>query len=160
MYYKNFIGLFGSLICSKTLMVLIFNPYGEFRRSPEGPVSQIHSPHLHVGARGIFSNLLRSVQMLKREWSAESNEKLPNLFIPSKTATLVCGGRPAFGQNRGLGAWVYIERPCLGKRLWWNTCLRAELRPWSLSSQRKTCTCAEHSDDDDKSSSHYYYYYY
>ena len=26
--------------------------------------------------------------MLKREWGAESNGKLPNLFIPSKTATL------------------------------------------------------------------------
>ena len=29
-------------------------PCGEFRWSPEGPVSQIHSPHLHVGAPGIF----------------------------------------------------------------------------------------------------------
>ena len=27
--------------------------------------------------------------MLKREWSAEINGKLPHLFIPSKTATLV-----------------------------------------------------------------------
>ena len=27
--------------------------------------------------------------MLKREWGAESNGKLPHLFIPSKTATLV-----------------------------------------------------------------------
>ena len=55
----------------------------------EGPVSQIHSPHLHVGAPGIFAELLRSVQMIKREWGAESNGKLPRLFIPSKTATLV-----------------------------------------------------------------------
>ena len=39
----------------KTLMELIFNPCGEFRRNLEGPVSQIHSPHLHVGAPGIFS---------------------------------------------------------------------------------------------------------
>ena len=29
--------------------------------------------------------------MLKREWGAESNGKLPHLFIPSKTATLVPG---------------------------------------------------------------------
>ena len=29
-------------------------PCGEFRWSQEGPVSQIHSPHLHVGAPGIF----------------------------------------------------------------------------------------------------------
>ena len=27
--------------------------------------------------------------MLKREWGAESNWKLPHLFIPGKTATLV-----------------------------------------------------------------------
>ena len=27
--------------------------------------------------------------MLKREWGAECNGKLPHLFIPSKTATLV-----------------------------------------------------------------------
>ena len=29
-------------------------PCGEFRRSPEGPVCQIYSPHLLVGAPGIF----------------------------------------------------------------------------------------------------------
>ena len=53
-------------------MKLLFNPCGEFRGTPEGPVSQIHSPHLLVGAPGIFSDLLRFVQMLKREWGAES----------------------------------------------------------------------------------------
>ena len=31
------------------------------------PFSQIPSPHLHAGALGIFSDLLSSVQMLKRE---------------------------------------------------------------------------------------------
>ena len=39
-------------------MEVIFNPCGEFRRSPEDPVSQIDSPHLLVGAPGIFSDLL------------------------------------------------------------------------------------------------------
>ena len=53
------------------------------------PSRQIHSPHLHVGAPGIVSDLLRSVQLLKRECGAESNGKLPHLFIPSKTAALV-----------------------------------------------------------------------
>ena len=38
----------------KNLMGLIFNPCGEFQRSPEGPVSKIHSPHLQAGAPGIF----------------------------------------------------------------------------------------------------------
>ena len=32
---------------------------------------------------------LRSIQMLKREWGAESIGKLPHLFIPGKTAALV-----------------------------------------------------------------------
>ena len=73
----------------KTLMELIFNPCGEFRRSPDGPVSQIHSPHLYVSAPGIFLDLLKSVLMLKREWGAGSNGKLSHLFIPGKTAPLV-----------------------------------------------------------------------
>ena len=83
------IGISGSLIWSKTLMELIFKPCGEFQWSLEGPVSQIHSPHLHEGVPGIFSDILRSVQMLKREWGAETNGKLPHPFIPNKTATLV-----------------------------------------------------------------------
>ena len=73
----------------KTQMELIFNKGGEFRWSPEGPVSQIHSPHLQDGAPRIFPDLLTSIQMLKREWGAESNRKPPHLFLPSKTATLI-----------------------------------------------------------------------
>ena len=49
----------------KTLMKLIFNPCCEFRWSPEGPVSQIRSPHLHAGTPGIFQDLLKSVKILK-----------------------------------------------------------------------------------------------
>ena len=66
---------------------------------------------------GYFSDILRFVQMLKIEWGAESNEKLPHLFIPSKTLNLgswVCGGRPAFGQNCSLRAWVCSEKLALG----------------------------------------------
>ena len=99
-------------------MELIFNLCGEFRWSPEGPVSQIHYPHLLVSAPGIFSGLLRFVQMLKREWGAEINGKLPQLFIHSKTANQVpefCGGRSVFGQNCSLAAWVWIERTALGQ---------------------------------------------
>ena len=82
---RRVIGISGSLIRSK----LIFNPCEEFRWSLEGPVSQNHTPHLLVGDPGIFSDLLRSVQMLKREWGVESNGKLSHLFITSKTATMV-----------------------------------------------------------------------
>ena len=115
----------------KHWMILIFNPCGEFRWSPEGPVSnditcwrqwvfdaciyatpglgfdscclQAGSAHPHgimqrhcqldkltlLTSPGLFSDLLRSVQMIKREWGAESYGKLPHLIIPSKTATLV-----------------------------------------------------------------------
>ena len=77
---ERVIGISGSRIWPKPLMELIFNPCGEFWSGPEGPVSQIHSPHLHVGASGIFSDLLRFVQMLKREWGVECNGKLLHLF--------------------------------------------------------------------------------
>ena len=50
-----------------TVYSRLFNPWSVFRWSPEGPVSQIHSTHLLVGAPAIFSDLLRFVQMLKRE---------------------------------------------------------------------------------------------
>ena len=51
---RRVIGISGSLIWSKTIMELIFNPCGEFRWNLEGPVSQIHSSHLHVGHLGFF----------------------------------------------------------------------------------------------------------
>ena len=75
------IGISGSVIWSKTLMELIFNPCAEFRWSPEDPVSQIHSPQLHVAAPGIFSDLLRFVQMLKREWVRKTGSNRTYLSI-------------------------------------------------------------------------------
>ena len=65
----------------------------------------------------IFSELLRSVQMLKKEWCPKSNGMLPHLLILGKTATLV----PDFGAK--------------------------ERQPWCLSLQSKTCPWAEHSDE-------------
>ena len=64
------IGVSGSLIWSKTTMELIFNYWGEVRRAQLAK----STPHIHVGAPGIFSDLLRSVQMLKRERDAERTE--------------------------------------------------------------------------------------
>ena len=116
------IGISRSLIGSKTLMELIFNPCGEFRWSKESPVSQIHSPHLQNGAPRIFSDLLRSVQMLKREWDAKNNGMLPYLIIPSKTATLV----PEFA----------VKEFPLGRT--------AAMMP---GLQWRTCPWAEYSDD-------------
>ena len=120
---RRMIGISGSLIRSKTLMELLFNPCVEFRWSPEGPVSQIHSPHIHIDAPGIFSDLLRSVQVLKRDWGAESNGKLPHLFILSKTAASV----PEF----------VVE-----------DLASAALQSRFLRLQWRTCPWAEHTDDD------------
>ena len=113
----------GSLIWLETLMELIFNPCGEFRWNPEGPVSQIHSPHLRFGAPTIFSDLLRSAEMVKREWGVESKGELPHLFILGKTAALI----PNFVEDLP----------------------SAELQPWYLCLQWRTYPWAEHSDDDD-----------
>ena len=102
-----------SLILSKTLM-----NFGGL----EGPVSQIHSHNLYMGALGIFSDLLRSVQMLKREWGVESNGKLLHLFILRKTATLV----PEFVvedlplcRTAALVSEFAVKDLPLGRTLWW-----------------------------------------
>ena len=101
----------------------MFNHCREFRWSPKGPVRKFHSPHLQAGVPGIFSDLLRSVQLLNREWGAERNGKLPHLFIPSKTAALV----PELAVE---------DLP------------PAELQPRSLRLQWKTFHWAEHSDNE------------
>ena len=72
------IGISGYLMCSETLMELIFNPCREIRWSPEGPVSQIHtSPSRWFP---LWSFPIFQVLGCARQ---------PHLFIPSKTATLV-----------------------------------------------------------------------
>ena len=114
------IGISGSLIWSKTLMELIFNPCIEFRWSPEGLVSEIHSPHLLVGAPGIFSDLLTSVQMLKRE----------------------SGVRKAMGSYRTYSSLVKLQPRFLS--LQWKTCRWAEFQPWCLRLQWRTWPWAEH----------------
>ena len=78
---RRVIGISGSLIWSKTLMELISNPCGEIRWSPEDSAKSTLLSSM-LGPLGSF-------QMLKGEWGAESNGKLPHLFVPSNTATLV-----------------------------------------------------------------------
>ena len=103
-------------------MDLTFNPCCEFRWSSEDPVSQIHSPLLHVGAPGIFSDLVRSVQMITREWSTESNGKLPHIFVPSKTAALVpefAVKDMLFGRTATLVPAFAVKDLPLVRTLWW-----------------------------------------
>ena len=59
---------------------------GEVRRAQLAKSTLLIST---LGPPGIFSDLVRSVQMLKTEWGAESNGQPLHLSIPSKTATLV-----------------------------------------------------------------------
>ena len=92
-------------------MDLTFNPCGEFRLSPEGPVIQIHCPRLYAGAPGVFTDQLGSVpQMLKREWGAESNENYHTYL--SLVKFQLC----------------FLS-------LGWKTCIWAELQPLCLSLQ-------------------------
>ena len=58
--------------------------FGEVRKA-----QLAKSSLLQVGAPGIFSDLLRSFQMLQRKWGAESNGKLPHLLFSGKTTALV-----------------------------------------------------------------------
>ena len=69
--------------------------------------------------------------MLKREWGAVSNAKLPHLLIPGKTAALV----PEFSVEYLPSA----ELQPYFLSLQWMTWLWAELQPWFLSLQWETC---------------------
>ena len=91
---------------------------------PEDSVSQIHSPHHHVGVPGIFSDLLSTVQMLKREresgvWKAMGRYRTNS--IPGKTAALV----PEFE----------VKDLSLGRTLWWWWYYRQLLRKSALHRQ-------------------------
>ena len=71
---RRLIGISGSLMWSKTLMELMFNPCGEFQCNSGGPSepNPLSSPPLWCP--GIFSDLLRSVQMLKRVGCGKQRE--------------------------------------------------------------------------------------
>ena len=82
---------------------------------PEGPVSQIHSPHLLIGAPGIF-----------RSFKACSDAK-------ERKATGIC---------RSYSLLVKLQPRFLS--LQWKTCLWAEFQPWYPSLQWRICLWAEH----------------
>ena len=111
------VGISGSPIWSETLIERIFNPCGKFRWSPAGPVSKIRSPQLHADAPGTFTDLLSSLQMLKREWGAESKRsyrthsslvKLQSWFPSLRWKTFL-------RQNWSLGSCACSEGPGLGQ---------------------------------------------
>ena len=65
-----------------------------------------------------FQDLLISVQMLTREWGAESNRKLFTYSDPGKTAAWVpeFTGKSCLRQNYNLGSCAYSEEPILGHK--------------------------------------------
>ena len=88
-------GISGSLIWSKTLMELVFNTCGEFRWSPDDPVSQIHFPYLHDEVPGIFSE---RVGCRKQREATAPIHPWQNCSLDS----WFWSGRPAFGRTTSL----------------------------------------------------------
>ena len=89
----------------------MFNPCGEFRWSLEGPVSQIHSPHLLVGAPAIFSGLFR--------WQRESGVRKATAPIKSLVKLhpwfLSLRWKTCLRQNWSLGFSACSEGPASGQ---------------------------------------------
>ena len=96
-------------------LTLLVN-FGEVRRDQLAKSTRLTSRWCYWDLFRFF----KVCQMLKREWGAENNGKLPHLFILSKTATLI----PEFA----------VE-----------DLASAELQPRFLHLQWRTCPWAEHS---------------
>ena len=86
-----------------------------------GGSSQIHSPHLHIGAHGILSDILRSVQMLKRErerggcrkqWEATATIQT---LVKLQPWLVSLRWKIWLWQNCSLGSCHYSEGPALGQ---------------------------------------------
>ena len=109
--------------------------FGEIQRAQLAKSTLLTSSMLPLWYFQIYS---RSLQMLKREWGAESNGKLPHLFIPSKTTTLV----PEFavedlplGRTATLVPKFAVKDLPLGRTLWWwyaPSMKTPKSRPWPL----------------------------
>ena len=111
------IGISGSLIWSKTLMELIIPVvnFGEVRRTHLAKSTLLTST---LVPRGIVSDLLKFVQMLKREWGAESNGKLPHLFYHIlQPWFLSLRWKTCLRQNCSLSSCACSEGPALAQKI-------------------------------------------
>ena len=111
---RTVIGISGSLIWSKILMELIFKPCGEFRCSPEGPVSQIHSSPPRWCPWDLF---LRSVQMLKRKgcWKQREATTPIQSLVKLQPCFLSLRWKTCLQQNCSLGSCACSEGSALGQ---------------------------------------------
>ena len=100
----------------KTLMELIFSPCCEFRWSPEGPVIQIYSPYLHVGAPGIFLKLNVCSDAKERVWWGKHRDgtALIQSLVKLLPWFLTLRWKTCLPQNCSLGSCAYSEGPALG----------------------------------------------
>ena len=111
--------------CGKTTICWLVNSTWTNAADQGFVVTHTHT-HTHtysftLGPLGVFSDLLRSVQMPKREWVRKATGSY-------HTYTSLFKQQP----------WSLSLR--------WKTCLWAELQPWCLSLQWKTCPWSEHFD--------------
>ena len=122
MWGRRVIGIYGSQIWSKTLINWYLTPvvnFGEVRRAQLAKSTLLTSTLVPLRS----SQNLRSVQMLKREWGAENNGKLPHLFKSQVK----------------LQTWFLSLR---------KACHRQNCKHRFLCLQWRTCPWAEHSDDE------------
>ena len=111
---RRVIGISGSLIWSKTLMELIFNPCGEFRWSAEGPVSQIHSPHLHMCPWDLFRTFkVCSDTKEKVECGKQREATAPIHSLVKLQAWLSLRWKTCLRKNYSLGSCACSEGPAL-----------------------------------------------
>ena len=125
----------GSLFWSETMILLILTPgvnFGEVRRAHLATSTLLTFTLMPLG---FFRYFKVCSDVREREWGTESNGKLPHLFIPSKTATLV----PGFAVMISVFPITHERRGALGQDLLGNTSGRNtndiydELRAYMLS---------------------------
>ena len=109
---QRLIGISGSLIWSKTLIELIFNPCGEFRWSPLMLLGSLRSFKVCSDARERERERERERGGVRKGTGSYLTYSSLVKLLPG---FLVCGGIPAFGRNSSLGVWICSERPALGQ---------------------------------------------
>ena len=151
---RRMIGISESLIWSKTLMELIFNPCGEFRWSPEGPVSQIP---LSAPPRWCPWDLFRSFNFCsdakermgcgkKREATAPIQS-----LVKLQPWSWACGERTSFDRTAAMVPALAVNDLPLGRTLWWWLLLWwYSNKIWRSTNQEFAINCLANTDVVDK----------
>ena len=114
MWGRRVIGISGSLIWSKTLKELIFNPCGWILVSLEGPVSQstlLTSTLVPLGSFHIYSDAKERVGC-RKQW--EATAPIESL-VKQQPWFLSLGWKTCLWQNCSLGSCACSKGPALGQ---------------------------------------------